>query len=40
MTRKYPFKTHRFPREIILCAERRYLRYSLSYKDVVDLLAA
>ncbi|KPN63880.1 transposase, IS6 family [Aliiroseovarius crassostreae] len=34
-----PFKNHRFPRDIILCAVRRYLRYPLSYQDVVDLLA-
>ena len=37
--RKSPFKHHRFPREIILCAVRWYLRYALSYQDVVDLLA-
>lgn len=34
-----PFKHHRFPREIILCAVRWYLRFPLSYQDVVDLLA-
>ena len=34
-----PFKHHRFPRGIILCAVRWYLRYPLSYQDVVDLLA-
>ncbi len=38
MPRKSPFKHHRFPREIILCAVRCYLRYPLSYQDVVDLL--
>lgn len=38
MPRKSPFKHHRFPREIILCAVRWYLRYPLSYQDVVDLL--
>ncbi|MFG6562015.1 IS6 family transposase [Sulfitobacter sp. 1A15299] len=38
MPRKLPFKRHRFPREIILCAIRWYLRYPLSYQDVVDLL--
>ncbi|UOA33883.1 hypothetical protein DSM110093_03718 (plasmid) [Sulfitobacter sp. DSM 110093] len=38
MSRKSPFKRHRFPREIILCAVRWYLRYPLSYQDVVDLL--
>jgi len=37
--RKSPFKHHGFPREIILCALRWYLRCSLSYEDVVDLLA-
>jgi len=35
---KSPFKHHRFPRQIILCAVRWYLRYPLSYQDVVDLL--
>ncbi|WP_289044219.1 hypothetical protein [uncultured Aliiroseovarius sp.] len=39
MRRKSHFKHHRFPRDIILCAVRWYLRYSLSYQDVVDLLA-
>jgi transposase, IS6 family len=39
MARKSPFKHHRFPRDIILCAVRWYLRYPLSYQDVVDLLA-
>jgi transposase, IS6 family len=39
MSRRSPFKHHRFPREIILCAVRWYLRYPLSYQDVVDLLA-
>lgn len=34
-----PFKHHRFPNEIILYAVRWYLRYPLSYQDVVDLLA-
>ena len=34
-----PFKHHRFPRDIILCAVRWYLRYPLSCQDVVDLLA-
>lgn len=36
---KSPFKRHRFPREIILCAVRWYLRFPLSYQEVVDLLA-
>ena len=35
---KSPFKHHRFPRQIILWAVRWYLRYPLSYHDVVDLL--
>jgi len=34
-----PFKHHRVPRDIILCAVRWYLRCPLSYQDVVDLLA-
>ncbi len=38
MPRSSPFKHHRFPREVILCAVRWYLRYPLSYQDVVDLL--
>ena len=39
MPRRSPFKHHRFPQDIILCAVRWYLRYPLSYQDVVDLLA-
>jgi IS6 family transposase len=39
MPRQSPFKHHRFRREIILCAVCWYLRYPLSYQDVVDLLA-
>lgn len=39
MLRNFPFKHHRFPREIISCALRWYLPYPLSYQDVVDLLA-
>jgi len=38
MHRKQPFKRHRFPSLIILCAVRMYLRYPLSYQDVADLL--
>lgn len=38
MPRKSPFKHHSFPCEIILCPVRWYLRYPLSYQDVVDLL--
>jgi len=32
-------KHHRFARDIVLDAVRWYLRYPLSYQDVVDLLA-
>ncbi|SDX78117.1 transposase, IS6 family [Roseicitreum antarcticum] len=39
MSSKQPFKRHRFPAEIILCAVRMYLRYPLSYQDVTDLMA-
>lgn len=39
MSTKQPFKRHRFPGVIILCAIRMYLRYPLSYQDVADLLA-
>ena len=39
MTHKQPFKHHRFPAVIILCAVRMYLRYPLSYQDTADLLA-
>ena len=39
MPRRSPFKHHRFPRDMILCAVRRYLRYPLSYQNVLDLLA-
>lgn len=39
MTRKSPFKHHRFPVVIILCAVRMYLRYPFSYQDTVDLCA-
>lgn len=38
MSRKASFKHHRFPREVILCAVRWYLRYALFYQEVVDLL--
>lgn len=33
-----PFKHHRFPPEVILCAVRWYCRYALSCRDVRDLL--
>lgn len=39
MPTKHPFKRHRFPAAVILCAVRMYLRYPLSYQDVADLLA-
>lgn len=39
MSRNPPFKHHRFPREIILCAVRWYLHYPRAYQDIVDLLA-
>ncbi|UOA20775.1 hypothetical protein DSM14862_03613 (plasmid) [Sulfitobacter indolifex] len=39
MSRRDPFKQHRFPRDVILLAVRWYCRYPLSYRDVRDLLA-
>jgi transposase-like protein len=39
MPSSQPFKRHRFPAAVILCAARMYLRSPLSYQDVVDLLA-
>ena len=36
MSRRNPFKHHRFPNEIILMAVRWYCRYPLSYRDVRD----
>lgn len=39
MPRRSAFKHHRFPRGVILCAVRWYLRFPLSFQDVVDLLA-
>lgn len=39
MTGKAPFKHHRFPAVIILCAVRMYLRYPLSFQDAADLMA-
>jgi len=38
MPRKSPLKNHCFPRDIILTALRWYLRFPLSYQDVVDLM--
>jgi IS6 family transposase len=34
-----PFKHHRFPPDVILCAVRWYCRYALSCRDVRDLLS-
>jgi IS6 family transposase len=34
-----PVKDHRFPRDVILCAVRWYLRYRMYYQDIVDLMA-
>mgnify|MGYP000554008044 CR=1 FL=1 len=39
MSRRNPFKRHRFPREVILLAVRWYCRYPLSCRDVRDMLA-
>ena len=39
MSNSQPFRYHRFPAIIILCAIRMYLQYPLSYNDVADLLA-
>lgn len=39
MSRRNPFKQHRFPRDVILLAVRWYCRYPLSYRDMRDLLA-
>ena len=39
MPRKSPLKHPRLARDIIVCAVRWYLRYPLSYQDVVDLLS-
>ena len=33
------FAGFRFPAEVITVAVRRYLRYSLSYRDIEELLA-
>ena len=37
--KRNPFKHHRFPLEVILCAVCWYCRYALSCRDVRDLLA-
>lgn len=39
MSCRQPFKRHRFPAVVILCAVRMYLRYPVSYQDTADLLA-
>jgi IS6 family transposase len=39
VVRDSAFKGFRFPSEIIVLAVRWYLRYSLSYRDVEELLA-
>jgi len=39
MRPKSQFEHHRFPHAVMLCAVRWYLRFPLSYQDVVDLLA-
>lgn len=39
MTLSSSIKQPRFPGKISLCAARWYLRYPLSYQNVVDLLA-
>lgn len=36
MLRKLKCKHHRFPRQIMRCAVRCYMRYPLSYQDVVS----
>ena len=39
MSRRTPFKRHRFPREVILLAVGWYCRYPLSCRDVRDMFA-
>ncbi|MEZ5753386.1 MAG: IS6 family transposase [Paracoccaceae bacterium] len=39
MARRDPFRGHRFPKDVILLAVRRYCRYPLSYHDLRDMLA-
>jgi IS6 family transposase len=38
MPHSSPFKHHRFPRDVFLCAVRWYLRFPASYQDVAVLL--
>jgi transposase, IS6 family len=38
VTSSSPFKWRHFQPEIILCGVRWYLRYSLSYRDVEELI--
>ncbi len=37
--KRNPFKHHRFPPGVILCAVRWYCRFSLSCRDLRDLLS-
>lgn len=39
MSRRNPFKRHRFPRNVILLAVRWYCRQALFCRDVRDMLA-
>ncbi len=39
MMRRSPFARHRFPPEVIRHAVWLYLRFTLSFRDVEDLLA-
>jgi len=38
MTEQHPFKWRHFPSDIILLCVRWYLRYSLSYRDIEEML--
>jgi len=38
MTTQTPFKWRHFGAEIILCCVRWYLRYSLSYRDMEEIM--
>jgi transposase, IS6 family len=38
MTTQTPFKWRHFEAEIILCCVRWYLRYSLSYRDMEEIM--
>jgi len=39
MTRQIPFKWRHFEPEVILLCVRWYLRYSLSYRDLEEIMA-